>query len=455
MAYFKFIIFLTSIIIPGSCLFLLAYKRKLPLFFLLALGFGVGVFLQSIQIFLIVFIFRLKIYTIFLFSLIAIESIILLFLAFRYSVNMIVWPGVLKFKNITAQKIILALFIIIILTFSFVSAASKPVATYDSIAFWAYKAKTLYFEKSISFDKNDPLYLGGLFHKNYPWLIPITQSWMHWVLGNYDEMLINYIFYLFYIATLVVVYYLIKECAGVTQGLFFILYLASIPLYFIHSFNVYADLPLAFFVLCGWYFFSEWEKSGYNRDMFFSAMFFSIGCWTKSEGIIFILAALLTFLIVKLMRKFRKDEYPANNAKIRKIIIYLGLIVAFCFFRFFYLQLNGLGLSNVPPGIGFHPQVFKSVLANFFVLDNWNIWWYFFILVFLIRFKEIIRNVELLAGWVYIFLSLSGFYFLFLFTNLYIHAENYSAPSRNILLIIPISIVVASCTLFKGKKDVC
>ncbi len=453
MLILKFAIFLISILVPGYLISLFLEKNK-PLLYRLALSYGLGVYFITIQIFVYLFIFRLNFSILFFGSVLLLENILLVFYARKSGVLNIAELKVkslkLKVKLIRGLKIkeaIVILLILIQLIFIFSNALTRPTAAFDSLSMWAYKSKILFYEKQVDFNPDSFLYLGGGGHINYPWLVPLSQFWLHETSGTYNDLAVNLIFVLFFISVLILIYYFLKGYLDKFKSLIFVFFISTMPLFFYHGFNAYADLVLSFYILISFMYLFRWLGGRGNKFLIFAGIFFGISFWVKNEAIIFILAS-----IPPILARLSPWARELNFKNIKILFYYAASIILPILPWLIFKWANGLAIRNVEPGISFHFEAIKPFFGSLFLQSSWNIWWFIAVVALIVNFKKIIKSNELKLGWLFLALSLLGFFILYLFTEEYRYAVDGTAVSRNILTLIPVSVAIVGLSFRNNTK---
>lgn len=443
--YLKILCFFASIILFGWSLLALA-RVRFSTVVNLALAYGVGCFWVTSQIFIYLFIFRARFNLVWFSTVLIIEQIIILLILWRR--QSFVKPILRNIRDIlnsiNLKEGIVIFLIVLQLSFALSNALARPTLTFDSLAAWSFKAKVLFYEKKVSFIEGDWLYLGGGGHINYPWLISLTQFWFAEVIGDFNDLASNLIFWFFYLASLLLLYGLVRRYCERLWALVSTWLLASTPLFFYHSFNGYADLPLAFYLLAATGFFYIWLRERSFQSFILCGLFFGIAYFVKNEAIIFLLAMLGMFS-VQLLQK---------NLQFKQVGIFLlAFIITSTPWIFFQIYL-GLSLQNTESSeLGFHSEIFWPILNNFFGTGSWNIWWFIFFGTLLGYIKKIYRNQSLRELWLFQLLVIIGFFMMYFFTEQYRYAVDFTAISRNTLVVLPMSIFVAMITLFNDKLE--
>ncbi len=443
MIFLKLAIYFLSILLPGWLILINFYKEELKLWQSLAIAYGLGSFFITIQLFLYFFIFRLQ-FSSWFYIVYILENLFLLFLASKRKrllnfskINYKFW------QQLTIKEVIIIVLIIIQVLFISFNALARPTVTYDSVAFWAMKAKILFDENVVSFNPDSPIYLGGGYHRNYPWHIPLMSYWLFNVLGESNDLLINLIFVSYFICLLIVCYCFIKEHISKFYSLVFVFFLSSMPLVFYHGFNAYADLTLSFYTLIFFAFLYKWFEKQDNKYLIYAGIFAGIAFFVKNEAIIYIIASLLIIALNIVISR--------NWQRVKHLFYYVFFIILSISPWLVFKAMHNLDLRNVKEGIGFYPEILGRFFNTMFTSNSWNIWWFVVVVSLIINFKKIIKDKTQIFGWLFLILSFSGFLILYLFTEEYIFAMNSTANARNILTLIPVSVFLIAVS-YKEKK---
>ncbi|HTW96031.1 MAG TPA: hypothetical protein VMD74_00010 [Candidatus Methylomirabilis sp.] len=448
-----------SILIPGFLLLWLFFRPEKKISWLnLALAYGLGSFFLTAQIFIYLFLFRLNFSLPFFWAIFLGEDLLLFCWCWRKKVlpieqikkiGKIISGGRMEMSEpkLSLKFFVVAFLVLIILANSFVlldNALARPTMTFDSVTMWAAKAKILFYENHVSFDKNSPLYLGGGGHINYPWQIPLQVFWLEANLGHFDDLLSNLIFIAYFFALLLVLFFWLKKFTSGFVALVFTFFLFSMPLFFYHGFNAYADLPLAFYVLLGGGFLYFWLSSGRKRDLFASAIFFGLSFWVK-DGAIFYLAPAVFVVAVAALAGWREKkamwQYP---------LVMAAPVLPWLLFKIFYHQ----GINNTGWGFGFHPQIFESFFwaMLMFTSGSWNLWWAVLIIFLLVNIKKMASDRALLLGWVFAISCFLAILAVYLFTERFEFAVDQTSVSRNLLVLVPVMVFLVGLFFKKENK---
>ncbi len=442
MAIFSVVLFIIAVIIPGVMLadfFILG--RRDNFWLRLFLGYGLGCFLIVLDMFIWIFWLKLAFRPALFWSLWAIETVGLYFIITRIRRRR---PADIFGFNITFRlKTVewLLLFLIILqVVFSFGHAIARPAAAYDSIADWSYRAKVLYYDQEGIFDKNKPLvYLGGG-SRNYPWLVPLLAYWLAAQGGGYNDTVANIIFVSYFVSLLGFFYFAGRQFALRPLALLMTLFLSSMPLIFYHSFNAYADLAFAYYIMIMFYWLYRSLPENNKKNLIFAGIILGIAAYVKND---FLLLYVLTFIFLF----FAAISRPVKNSRLMSALksefVFSLPVIAVAFPWLFFNFVNRLGFRTTPFALGWHPEAMSSIVRTLFLNNNWNIWWYLVIAVSIVGWRKIIKDDRLRLMWIYLLAYLALLTGLYLFTEDYRYAVDYTAIGRTFLPLLPISAIVA------------
>ncbi|MBD3248051.1 hypothetical protein GF382_02040 [Candidatus Falkowbacteria bacterium] len=438
-------IYFLSILLPGYLIFLMiiGQKNRKPGLADIFYSFGLGNLLISLEFFIWIFLFRQRISLPIFHLFLAIQDLAMIL----YIRKQKIFPKLPDLKQRVALPKNISPFVLIMILLTLLNivplltmALNKPVASYDSLVMWSLKTKALYYTGGISFDPENTFYLGGGSHINYPWLIPLTQYWLHLNLGEYNDLHTKLIFVFYFLGLLSVFNSAVKDRLDPVKRSVFIFLLSSIPLIHYHGYNAYADLPLAFYVLVAFFFLFRYFENPNRKLLLLSGLFWAISFFTKDTAIFFILGAILIMTIRAIANKERQAF---------KLIFYIvAPLLPWILFKLIYR----LDVSNVGWQLGFHPEIWKHVLRSMFWLNNWNIWIFALFVFALANLKSIISNRTKLYGWLWMAACFTGLITVYLFTERYLYAVDYTAFSRNLIPLIPVSFFLTALLFERRTK---
>ena len=352
------ILFFTSIIIPGLYI---ARSLKLRGLLSVTMAFGLGSALVSLELFVYFVVMRLS-FSVALFYIIAAQTLILGYLWIR----LIDWKRQISFsvRKEDALHIIISLLILALLVTSFLLALAKPPVAFDSIAFWSARAKILLAQGRVDFNPESDTYLAAFSLRNYPWHLSLLEYWFR-ILGA-SGGIVNLISWSYLAATSLLLIEAGRRWLSGWHGDVLALVFVSMPFVFYHSYNNYADLPLAFFVAAGFFFCIDWLKREQFPSLILSCLCIAWTVAVKNEGIFYIAG----FILGMLMSGFLKPKIGFKRA----LAGFLSLSIPIAPWLIIK-AVYGLGFANTQGSWGWHPEILEPLAQTLFVGNNWNIWW--------------------------------------------------------------------------------
>ena len=392
----------------------------------LSLSFILGGGLVTWQLFILTFIFRLNLGNWFL-VLFFVELLWLIY--YHYSQEKLSLPKLKLEKPLGNLELLLLALIAAAAALALVRVATHPLLTFDALSDWAYRVKALYYHQSDLFNLSSTSYWRALAKPNYPWHLPLLAWFQAKIIGGVRDTWINFLPWCYYLSLLLTVYATAKEKLSRIWSLALTLLVSTMPLIFYHSYNFYADLPLAasLAVIC-----LVWRRYLASRSLVslsLLAVLAGFALAIKSEAV-FCIAILFLLSGFKLI----KDQMSLRS--LWPVLVTLVLATPWLSWMIYY-QLR---LSNVPAGLSWHPEVFDNIWRSLFFAQNWHLWWYFILAMLIASRSSMKTNQIFLYSALYFVLTLLTIMCLYLFTESYRYALDNSALSRNFILLIPISL---------------
>ncbi len=321
--------------------------------------------------------------------------------------------------------------IVILVALSLLQAVVKPVVAFDAVTFWSLRSKILETDGRVDFNPESFTYLAATSHRNYPWHVSLSEYWLRHT--GAGAAALNVIPWSAFVSLLGLAYVFLRRRSSGLIASVLTLFLASMPFMFYHSFNSYADLTLAAYALGAFVFLGEWLSSRRLSLLLVSAVLAGWCFFVKNEGIFYILAWIVGFGIASWqLRPRRREIMLASIALIGPILPWIAV----------KLLLN-LGLRNTPAAPGWYPQVGEYIIQAFGLVNNWNVWWYLFIAVLIIRFSALVRHRREWPLWA--FFAVSGMITaaMYFFTENYTWALDHTALSRTMIALVPVSVILS------------
>jgi len=346
--------------------------------------------------------------------------------------------------------------IIIIIIFQVFFVASeailRPVYIFDALDNWAIKAKSFFYEKSVNLDKTDPYYMGGPGSKaNYPLHLPFLGAWLYLNQGGVKESPINLIPAIYYLSLLGLVYINLKKYISRQKTLIFTLFLSTAPLLAYHSFNFYADLPLAFYLTAAVIYLYNYLRRKYKSDILLGMLTCGLMVFVKNNGLFyaFIILTIFLFELWRLKKIIDKKNFA---------ISILGFLV--CSLPWIaYVFINRLGFTTINAArllpSNFHPEIINLFFMNLWFTYDFLIWFAIlpiFIFLFIKTTQNIFQSKKLFI--IITFFALLFFHFsILLFTDLYIYILDGTLDGRLALIIFPLSIFMVGIFYEKNHNN--
>jgi hypothetical protein len=320
-----------------------------------------------------------------------------------------------KLKPIT---ILLCLVIMVAIAFAFFYSLSKPLDTHDALYHWGYKAKVLYFERTIkssSFTDFSGSIVRIQTHPDYPLLVPFLEFHISVSIGKYDDRLIKALFPFSFLLLILLYWRFNRKFFSLDFSLLSTIFIISIPLIYyqeqIRSIlpdyqNVIlggnADLPLALFYTASSFYLFQWIKNRHFGDILMAALFSSFGCFTKNEGLMLISSSWLALIIITIFC-FKKNR----NKGLMGAAIFLTL--SFVLILSWIIYQSGLPhiaenypqqmrISIIMRNLSRLPEILFYLVKEFGRVLLWgSIWILFFTTLILTRKEKMDTGIKFLS----------------------------------------------------------
>ena len=337
--------------------------------------------------------------------------------------------------------------------YAFFRALVKPIESFDAIAIYALKAKIFYLQHAIPQNFFSEL-KNFVPHVEYPLLLPLSETCIYVFLGNLNDLLVKVISPLYYLAILLVFYFLLRRNFGRKISLLFTFLLASIPQFKDYATNGYADILLAFYYSASFFYLFLWIQKNEKAFLMISFLCSALGMWTKSEGLILIGINMILVIIYIMSKKGRKSLGQA----IPYLAVSLALIGTFLYIKkIFGVAINSdfdnSWASCLPTVVGNMkriPLILYEYQRQFFGPKKWNIVWILLLLGLIANFKKAflkdMKFVTLSILLIFLFYAL-----IFMATPQNITWHLSTTVSRLFIHFLPI-VVLWLCLLFKELK---
>ena len=302
----------------------------------------------------------------------------------------------------------------------------RPLFPWDAWAQWATKAKVWYELGSMAQFVPAPAWFAGAAYTDsaphYPATIPLIQTWMSYALGRWDDTLINLPWLACAIAAGLVFYGEARDAeVHPLLAIVFSYFLLSLPILNVHvALAGYADLFMAAVYGMAAMAFWRWAESR-DRRRGLLALALILSCpLIKTPGIVWALTFIPAALVVLL---------PRRGLALAGVMAVLAL------------ALLGILAQTDPIILGYKlhanfSPVWAPLLQNYFVLDNWHLFWFVFAGLVLLSFKSLFGQI-LRAKTVLMLTGLTFLGVVFFFTMAEAWVTDFTTVNRATLHIVP------------------
>ena len=365
------------------------------------------------------------------FSLVTISVALLIFIAAGVWLNRGArWPKLRASSLATTAVAAIFYFFLILISVRLLTLGLeimwRPLFPWDAWAQWATKARVWYELGSMAQFVPAHAWFAGTAYTdsapNYPSTIPLIQTWMSYALGRWDDTLINLPWLACAIAAGLVFYGEARDSEiHPLLAIVFSYFLLSLPILNVHvALAGYADLFMAVVYGLAAIAFWRWAESR-DRRRGLLALLLILSCpLIKTPGIVWALTFVPATLVVLLPR--------------------VGLMLAGALAAL-ALALLGILAQTDPIILGYKlhanfSPVWAPLLQNYFVLDNWHLFWFLFVGLALISYKSLFapflraKTVLMLTG-----LAFLGVVFFFTMAEAWV--TDFTTVNRATLHIVP------------------
>jgi len=318
-----------------------------------------------------------------------------------------------------------------------------PVSGWDAIATVSFKAKIIFFEKSLPS-------LDLLPHKTYPLFVPFVQSWIAFTLGQWSDVLIKIIFPCAFLSYLTIQYNFLAHFPNRTWALLGCAILLSSNFFIYHATISYRDFFLMYFNCTTIMLLLFWNQNKDSPFLILAALFAGFATFTKLEGTAFLGIYSILFLILNFSPKLTTlKEKLINSAKF--FLPSFGICLTYHAYKIWHNVLKeGSGIVDKTK-LDFTWDKLNLVLGilggffnNMIFSGNWNIVW-FVALLSLIQFKGMKTNNEGKLVFLSLLLFFGLYFFVALLTVNYVWIagiQSSTTLSRLILHFYPLSVLL-------------
>jgi len=199
----------------------------------------------------------------------------------------------------------------------FFNAIVIPPIFDDAITCWSYKAKVIYFNKSIEMNPDNPLFLGGAYSL-YPLAPSLFRVWIALIMGGWHEGYIQLHSLIILVSLLLLIFINLKEYTSFFMRVLSCYLIISVPLFSTHAYAGYADIILSCYITICFILLMKWYFTKENNILIIAAASMAMAIFTKNEGLVLYLpAALITFSYYCYKVAMKLDE------KVKAVSLYI------------------------------------------------------------------------------------------------------------------------------------
>jgi hypothetical protein len=273
----------------------------------------------------------------------------------------------------------------------------KPVYRWDSVMFWAPKAKMLFCDGTIYSDFwFDPNFIH--MYRDRPLLIPILEGWIFVALGKVDDQLVKILFPSFFICLLLLFYHEQRRYVSSKHALMFTGILATLPVMiyerwgkippewssFPDAINMqtaaastsYLDLPLCLYLSAGFLLFFCGLHSGRSTDFIGAGLFLAFVVFTKPEGLVYIVLLGLACILASYDEGY-KTSWAVFFSSLIAIVVPLLMNTPWFLFKNELPQVfaHDNTFSFAAVSWGRIPKILPVLFSEVMDINHWGLLW--------------------------------------------------------------------------------
>ncbi len=417
-----------------------------------ALSYGAGLGLLSF----IMFLFSLTglRFSVFTISVCLIASMILFFRANSKNVGFNLNSDLLT-RKISFYEIIFFVFVILMFLHVLLSSLALPLDYWDSWAIYGFKAKAIYFTKTVPIDFFSD-HTKAYANLDYPLLLPLVESWIYMAISSWNDQIVKIIFPLYFLSFVIVFYFSLRCFAAKKFSMFFTLLLLTIPYFTENVSFALSDFIFMFYYFVGLIFLVRGYTLGNIRFFYLSALFSGLAAWTKNEGTV---VCLFNILLALWLMKSTSKKFDARLIKSFLIYIFLSLLFIVPWLSF-KIALNlsnwafnerNLNYAYVVSNFDRLPIIIGWIFKTMLLYRLYNFVWILYFFVIILNISKL-----KLAPYGSIFLSIafyiSVWVFVYIITPFDLIWTMSTSGDRLLLHVSPIALFLCALLLnHKGK----
>lgn len=349
---------------------------KMGLLERMSLSFLLGIGLSTFIVFLLAFVFNLNFSPLNTLIILISSNIIAFVVKYR---EIIIFLKSLRFEKMTIKPKIAIFwgFILIIFAHTLLANSFWPVADWDAIALYDFRAKIFLFDTNLIHAASSNNYFMG-----YPLLTSLAHLFVYQTGLNNPR----FIYSLFYLSLIVIFYYSLRRNVSENKAILFTVISSLVPEIFAHATVAYTNLAYTVYLCSGTFYLYNWLNNKKLSFLLLSAMLIGLSSWVRSAETFWMIPLFVMFSVALISRKWREFVY------------YLIIVMAISRpWNIFMNYISGM-ITPTSTALGLNYfDLLKSVsferlilVANFLYKSVFSTWGLIFIAFILIVVKDIL-----------------------------------------------------------------
>jgi len=285
---------------------------------------------------------------------------------------------------------------------------------------------------------------------SYPPAVSLTKAWLTTLAGRWNDGLVNSIHALWFLSALSLLFFALRRRVAWTWSLFGSLLLSSLPLYFFHGVNAYADVFVSvhLFAAVSLLWSGLIEKDNAQRSSFLrlSALASALLIFTKNEALLLHLPLVLALLVAGLF-SLRRSRGLSNREAAKTLLWFAGWILAIGLPWLIFKWVHGLTFGNAKAVsgivIGWQPGVLWTLGVNIFFEGNWHLLFPVLLLLLITRGRSALKS-SFAPLLLFVIAALALQLLLFLFTPLSVEAIRQTGIGRGFVQLAPLMVILVT-----------
>ncbi|PIR53054.1 hypothetical protein COU76_03305 [Candidatus Peregrinibacteria bacterium CG10_big_fil_rev_8_21_14_0_10_49_10] len=345
--------------------------------------------------------------------------------------------------------VLLCVWTLIKLLGGFAMLTGTPAYEDDVYNNWNMRGKLFYVTQEYTLEYeagNELVSSGGV--NSYPITVPLFKTWLATLAGDWDEGLVNSIHMVWFLATLLLVYWTLRRRMRSTWALGGTYLLSSLPLYMVNATTPYADafLSLHVFAALSLLYGALISEKPEHRYSFLrlGGLATALLIFTKNEALIMHLPVLLLllFLSVRVLAKSESIDRSDLRTAARHYVVFMGVVlVPWVVFKLVHNLPFGNAKSVLHLTLAWQKGVATAIAINTFFEGNWALLFPLLLgLLFAARREAFRFPTALFTG--YLFFVVLGQFPLYFFTGISTEAVNQTGYARGFVQLAPVAVTL-------------